>query len=325
VSSINKLRRAEAYTDHGKRLSIHFVLRTPETAFASSKTPSCARNALGLAESGEMGKSDGQTSLSSVKGGQLLKITSPANWIALVGLLILLAGGLFWSVFGKLAVTVSGQVVLLPAEGVGAVRAIKPGLVSKLLVEQGDSVSTDEEVAQLVPIDGETELVSVASPIDGFILQRLASKGSFVEAGESLYTLGVGESKNLGAWLFIPFEDVSSVEVGMVVHLAPIAVSSDQSGYLQAKVTKVERFPANEQRLLNVFGNDPRWANFLLGDEGPKALLHVSLDRGTGGEYLWTMGDDNPPSLEHGMMCEGHVRVSSDAPIDSVMPKSKAQ
>ncbi|MCA9781021.1 MAG: HlyD family efflux transporter periplasmic adaptor subunit, partial [Candidatus Eremiobacteraeota bacterium] len=254
---------------------------------------------------------------------QLLKITSPANWISLVGILILIAGGIYWSFFGRLAVTVSGSAVLIPDGGVAAVRTVQAGVIQEVKAKAGDTIEHNDVVATLNPTndDGKLLTMPVHCQTEGRILQDLVEAGSFVQAGESLFTVGHGE--RLGAWLFIPFENVPVIEEGMTVHLDPVSISADQNGYLIGKITDVERFPASEQQILGVFGNDPRWANYLLGNEGPKALIRVELEKGSQEQYAWTMGKTGSPPLEHGMICNGYVLVSHTAPIHSVLPKSK--
>jgi uncharacterized protein YaaQ len=282
------------------------------------------RNGLERSEAKVMASTEGQSNLSSVQGGQLLRITSPANWVALLGLLALLAGGLFWSFFGKLSVNVHGRAVLLPENGVSAVRTLEPGIVKELFLEPGDNVRAEETVGHLIPVNGkDDDLVNVQSQDDGFILNRLAEKGSYLTAGESLYTVGIGSREKMSAWLFVPFEEVSTLKEDMVVHLEPVEVSTDESGYLVGKVESFERFPASEQRLLEVFGDDPRWARFLLGEGDPKGLVLVSLDRTPRGKFIWTMGSGLATPLQPGMICTGEIRVSTAAPIHSVMSKEK--
>lgn len=271
-----------------------------------------------------MTKSENSREVSSVEGGQLLKITSPANWIALVGILVLIIAGIFWSIFGQMPVEVSGHAVLLPEGGVSSVRTTQAGVISRLTVAEGERVNDAEIVAELFSLGGSSEKKPVLCHYDGFVLQSLVETGAFVQEGDSLFTIGLGDETRLNAWLFIPFEDVVAVKEGMDVHLSPVSVSSEQAGYIKGVVSKVERFPANQQKINNVFGNDPRWVNYLLGEDDPKALVYVTLDSGSAGnDYSWTMNSGAAPSLEHGMMCSGQIRVSFTDPISSVLPGSK--
>jgi HlyD family secretion protein len=83
----------------------------------------------------------------------LMQVTTPKGWYALYtccGLLLLALG---WSIFGRLPTTISGRAIIMPPHGVDDVYAPETGLVSELLVKEGDEVHEGQVVAHLEQSD----------------------------------------------------------------------------------------------------------------------------------------------------------------------------
>jgi HlyD family secretion protein len=80
---------------------------------------------------------------------QGLTVVGTASWALLWGLVLLVVGGLAWSIIVVVPVTVKGEGILLSPGGVLDVTSGSQGRVTKLLVETGDAVKTGETVAEL--------------------------------------------------------------------------------------------------------------------------------------------------------------------------------
>jgi HlyD family secretion protein len=80
---------------------------------------------------------------------QGLTVVGTASWALLWGLVVLVAGGLIWSVIVVVPVTVKGEGILLSPGGVLDVTSGSPGRVTKFLVQTGDAVTVGETVAEL--------------------------------------------------------------------------------------------------------------------------------------------------------------------------------
>ena len=125
---------------------------------------------------------------------QLMTVTSPRGWLALVGFGSLLALGLVWSIFATIQVTVPGKGILIqrptdPAtlEAVIYVsledgRKIRPGFdvqlaLSTVRSDEGLLLGTVTSLAQLPSTQKEMQLVLGN---DGLV-QSLASAGNLIE------------------------------------------------------------------------------------------------------------------------------------------------
>ncbi len=80
---------------------------------------------------------------------QGLTVVGTASWALLWGLVLLVVGGLAWSVIVVVPVTVKGEGILLSPGGVLDVTSGSQGRVTKLLVQTGDAIALGQTVAEL--------------------------------------------------------------------------------------------------------------------------------------------------------------------------------
>jgi hypothetical protein len=256
---------------------------------------------------------------------ELLHITSPANWVALSGLLALVLAALAWSYFGRLPVEISGRGVLLPRGGLTRAQSPFAGVLSDFDLEEGQRVQRGGKLATLtsaIPHQPD-QSYDVTSPTEGVVIQHLVDQGNYIQAGAAIALIADGQSEELEAWVFVPFESAGAIAGGMPVFMTMDTVAPEESGYLEGKVDSVGQFPITEDRLADTFGEDPRWISYLLGTDGPKALVKVLLaaDPSDPSGYRWTMGRGPDSRLSNGMVCNASIRVSFARPIDAAVPK----
>jgi HlyD family secretion protein len=80
---------------------------------------------------------------------RLLTVTTPLGWLALGGIILILALVLAWSILGRLPTIVSGRGILLTNGAVWAVTSPATGKIAQLLVQVGDQVRLGQVVAEI--------------------------------------------------------------------------------------------------------------------------------------------------------------------------------
>lgn len=80
---------------------------------------------------------------------QVMQVTRPAAWIALLAFFVLVIGGLVWSFIATVPVKVSGRGILISPGGVLDVVSASGGRVERFLVQSGDWVEAGNVVAYL--------------------------------------------------------------------------------------------------------------------------------------------------------------------------------
>ena len=78
---------------------------------------------------------------------QLMRVTTPKGWIALMALCGVLLATTIWSVVGRIPTTISGGGVLIKSGGIYDIDVLAAGVVSALNVAVGDEVTVGQVIA----------------------------------------------------------------------------------------------------------------------------------------------------------------------------------
>ena len=104
---------------------------------------------------------------------QLIRVTSPRTWIAVVAFLSLVVVALLWSIIGTVPLRVSATGVLADREGrLFPATAQASGMIKQVLVKSGDRVKTGQVIATLDVADLEEQLAAARSLLDTLSGQR---------------------------------------------------------------------------------------------------------------------------------------------------------
>ena len=80
---------------------------------------------------------------------QLVTVTTPSGWTALLGIGALLVMTLIWGVYGKIPTTVMGGGILIKTGGVASVVAPVSGQIDSVYVREGDAVKKGQIIARI--------------------------------------------------------------------------------------------------------------------------------------------------------------------------------
>ena len=79
----------------------------------------------------------------------MVRITSPAGWVALTALIGLIVVAIMWSIFGSIPTKVIGSAMLIKTGGVVEVSARSSGLITDVSVRAGDMVKRGQKIARI--------------------------------------------------------------------------------------------------------------------------------------------------------------------------------
>ncbi len=143
---------------------------------------------------------------------QLLEVTRPRAWVALLGLWMLIGVALAWSVFGRLPVTITGTGILLSAAGLRDVEALGSGIVQTLTAREGDLVEQGTLIAQISQPKLEQD-VAQADERRRALLDEKRSSERFVNTNATLETERlVAERRDLDRRLLATRERIKYLE-----------------------------------------------------------------------------------------------------------------
>jgi hypothetical protein len=246
---------------------------------------------------------------------QLMRITTPKSWVALLALCGLLVGAVVWGSFWTSPITLSAQGILVPVGGVQTLAAPQRGTVSTINVQQGDIAQPGQTLATLTPADGQSAApVNVTSTAAGRVLSVSAAPNQSVDQGAPLLVLAPLD-KPLQVATFIPSAQVSGAQPGMAVHIAPASVDPTKYGYIKGTVASVGAFPATAPELKQTLGTDELVRSFTAS--GPVVQLVVTLtpDTGTTSGFHWSSPKGPPYPLSGGTFAKATVVLSENHPF----------
>jgi multidrug efflux pump subunit AcrA (membrane-fusion protein) len=148
------------------------------------------------------------------------RLAAPRAWAALLVTFAVVAGAGAWSVVGRLPQNLSASGVLVHPLGVSALQSEYAGLVSRVLVAPGDSVTTGQDVADITDPTGAVR--TVRSPFSGLVAGAPVATGQAVRPGSTVLTVERtdGPDDRLVAMLFLPSSQALAVTPGEPVDLS---------------------------------------------------------------------------------------------------------
>jgi multidrug efflux pump subunit AcrA (membrane-fusion protein) len=245
---------------------------------------------------------------------QLLRVTSPRGWLALLGLTLLIGAVVVWSVIGSIPSTIKGQGILLRGEGVQLIEAPSPGRVSKILVRSGDSIRANQPVVNLTTADGDTQ---ISSPRAGRVLELRVGEGTFVQPGSPLVSFELAQ-EDLEAVLYLSPDDGKKVHPGMEVQVAPATVSQQEYGVLRGTVKSVSDFPVTVQGMLQVLGSD-ELVRELSSQSAPIEIRVELVKADTTSGYQWSSPRGPETTIQGGTFCTATIILGQRRPISLVL------
>ena len=83
----------------------------------------------------------------------MVRITSPAGWVALTALIGLIVVAIMWGIFGNIPTKVIGSAMLIKTGGVVEISARSNGLITDVSVRAGDMVKRGQKIARIAQPD----------------------------------------------------------------------------------------------------------------------------------------------------------------------------
>lgn len=284
---------------------------------------------------------------------QLITVTSPKGWIALLTLGALVLAFVGWGIFGTITTKVNGSGMIMETGNVIQVTPWEDGQVAEIYVTAGSTVAPGQLLATLSQPSQTQELERLRTEMalsqnqtdaagrlarlnqlqqqmaqagqifaqaGGKVLEVKAAKGDFVRAGTALFAIKTGDNTPMEAVLFVPVEEGKKVFSGLDVHVAPSVVRSDEYGFLVGKVSAVSAYPATTERLLQVLGSKELAQKFISVANNAPVEVRVQLipTKATPSGYLWTSITGPPQSIQAGTACNASFVVKRQRPIELV-------
>jgi hypothetical protein len=255
---------------------------------------------------------------------QLMQVTTPRGWLALLALIGLIVTVVAWSFSDTIPTEVVGRGILLRGGHVLRIVASSAGQVETVSVRVGDSVRQGQPIATIAPgaaPDRTTseQAITVVSPYAGRVVEVATGPGSVIAPGESIISLE-DSAKPLEAVIYMPPDQGKNVQAGMEVQVSPANIRREEYGFMRGRVREVATFPATFQSMMLVLGNEQLVRDFLAN--GTPIEIHIDLepDPSTPSGYRWSSSQGAAAAINSGTLCSATVTLSEQRPVNLVIP-----
>lgn len=290
---------------------------------------------------------------------ELIKVTSPRAWLALIAIGCILISALAWSFLGSIPTKIGGHGILLNNGGVSSLQHHTSGQVTDVRFKLGDRLKKGDVVARIEVPQLITEINSrqsklhelernkqvdspeykllekqvlqlreeldyksqIVSEIDGRILELNIKRGSIIQPGESLVTLEpLGGTVKMEAVIYVPAEQGGVILPGMETQISPTIVNKEEYGFMLGRVISVSEYPATTQSMMQTLGNQNLVS--LLAGQGAPLMVRIDLipDGNTESGYRWSSPEGPPMSIHSGTIIQSAVITHREKPISKVIP-----
>jgi len=268
---------------------------------------------------------------------QLIRVTSPGGWIALMGVLLFLLGILAWSIWGKLQTVNISPCILYPVSGSPSrVSSDKQGTVAQIFIPKNSFVHENDPLLSLEPPSksntpvtqsspSKEQNIIVDAPMTGQVLDHYVSVGQFISPGQPLFSIQPMGAINepLIAHVFISPQQGKWIKNGMEVLVSLDQLDPDRYGYIKGVVLSVSPYPRSELGLMRILQNE--YLATLMSQYGAPFEAYVELKRDscdpTG--YAWTMKNPDRTSISSGSVCKARIVIEETRPIQLILPQFK--
>lgn len=276
---------------------------------------------------------------------QLIRLTSPKAWLALIAIGLLISALIIWSFVGSIPTKLEGRGILLNNAGVYSLNSETMGQITDVRFQNGDMVKRGDiiarvEQAELVeqinklldennPSQSSLEHLReellyrsrIISPISGRIMDLNIHKGSVITLGETLATLEEYSSTvRLEAVIYVSAQEGGKIKAGMEAQIIPSIVNKEEYGYMVGRVVSVSEYPATSQGMLSKLGSE-ELVKMLMGEGIPvQVKIDLTPDGQTVSGYKWSSHGGPPLAIPSGTLVEGAVIINRERPITKVIP-----
>lgn len=290
---------------------------------------------------------------------QLIRLTSPKAWLAMLAIGLILASAAIWSYLGSIPTKIEGTGILLNNAGVYTLNANSTGQITDIRFVSGDMVHkgnviarveqpelveqinslldtlrtmeankkvTSQEYVQLqLQIEQLREELDyhsrIIAPISGRIMALNIQNGSFINQGDTLVVLEQYDATvRLEAVMYVSAEEGGKIEPGMEAQIIPSIVNKEEYGFMTGRVISVDEYPVTEQSMLQTLGNEELVK--ILEEVGVPVQIKIDLipDEHTASGYQWSSLSGPPLSIPSGTLVQGAVVISREKPLEKIIP-----
>lgn len=246
---------------------------------------------------------------------QLMQVTTPRGWLAVLGLAALMLVVGVWGIFGSIPTTIPSQGILIRGSGIQTAQAAATGQIASITVQPGDNVTPGQVIATIQTPD-QAAPVEVKSTVMGRVLELRVNVGSFIQMGTPLLSMELS-AEPLLAIVYVSPVAGKKLHAGMTVQISPSTVRKEEYGMMLGKVISVGEFPVTYQGMLRVLGSDELIRALPVGGASIEVVVEP-LKADTESGYAWTSPKGPPTTLQSGTFVAASIITEERHPVELI-------
>jgi HlyD family secretion protein len=277
-----------------------------------------------------------------------LRLMKPSLWLIAAILLVILAAAALWGFKGSIANRTEIKGVLFSVSDIQKVVAMTEGVVSDVLVSEGDVVSAGSIIAiatdtlalsEIEKIKEEIEKAAgdekaqledklrllqesyltqnvIKSSFPGYI-QSVIAAGTRLSQGSAVATMSVSEAGSFNEVIcYIAIEKANQLKAGMEAQITPAFLQREKYGYIYGTITEISSVPSSETEIIKHMGT-LNYVNGILPDSLYVQLrISLTYDEKSANLYKWSNPNGETVSIAQGTVCDIQVVTRRKRPID---------
>jgi biotin carboxyl carrier protein len=247
---------------------------------------------------------------------QIVTVTSPRRWLALVALLVAVGAAVVWAVVSTVPTTVSGTGYLLPLEGLAEIQAPVAGTVRGLTLQPGTHVVAGQAVATIEEPGGRS--VPVRAPKTGVVTEIDALESAVTPAGKRV-ALVEPVGWPLVVYAYVPTDVAAGLSVGTPARVTLAGGLGEKYGYITGQVESVSRFAVTPDRLAFVLQGTSVVSQVEQLGAVNEVVVDLDQTAETPSGLVWSQGSGPAVAPSAGLPGSIKFVTGSHHPIDDVL------
>jgi hypothetical protein len=248
-----------------------------------------------------------------------VRFARPQGWLVLLVTVLVMAGGGYWAITGKVTGKLTAPGVLTHARGSYVLQSPVSGQVVDVLAEEGRMLPPRTPVLKVRTDLGYRAVRTVAA---GRMTSMTAKIGSVITTGKDVATVERVDRTDepLVAMLYVPGSSGSTVRPGATVDLKVQSAPTDEYGVLRGRVKAVGRAAQTRQQISGFLGNGQLGAQFTKDGQPVAVMVELNKSATTKSGYEWSSEEGPPYKLDSMTVTDGAIHQPPQRPVDWLLP-----
>lgn len=253
---------------------------------------------------------------------QVIVITPPFFWMAMLGAGVILLAAILWSIFGRIPVNVRANGICMSSGGIHVLYSTENGIVDEVSVMDGDKVEAGDEIARLHTgeLSGEHKDIGLMTDVGGNVTGLDVAPGNVITAGSPVCRIVADDAGHMSVILYVPVSEGGKIRPGMDVKVYPATVNSQEYGHVNAVVDRVGSYATGAGEMQNMLGDSSLVESFRSGGPVIQVKCQMKTDSSTKSGYEWSNSKGAQVELAPGTTVSADIMIEKKAPITMLFP-----